>query len=647
MAPSRIAAVLLALAAVTTSSIGYGVEGAFSEVDASTVQGNYAKARRLLDEMAQGGDTEAMYRLANLYRAGVGIPQNLKESARLYEQAATAGHVPSQYMTGQCYERGIGTARDLVKAGQWYTRAARAGDSRAQERLQNLADKPTDLLTIIALPDEDAVLAQLTGRDLSITDDQGETLLMAASAAGHARVVSRLLASSLDVNQRDRAQRTALFYAAEQGRDSVIDALLGAGADPNVADRNGDTPLHVAIAHRHQSSVGLLTRHGANLSARNAAGWTAAQLAQAKGVAADPSKAAPTESLDPAARLAGLRKDKRFEGWPDLSVAAWSGDVKMVELLLGTADTNAHDALGHTALTRAVDQGQAAVVDVLLAHGARSDTMLPGGQTALQIAIEKDRDAIATALIAAGAPTDTVDAQGRFALGLAAARNDGQMTARLLEHHADPNVRGSGGRTALMIAAETGAVESVRGLLAHGAYATLADERGRSAVWYSAGTVDPTDLQLLLTALQQVPAKEKFSSDASGVSPLHRAVSAHAIDCVDALLKAGHDPNVASDSGSTPLHLAAIDGDLAAATLLTGAGATLNSRDSQGNTPLFRAANAHHFEMAKYLLQQGADPRIRNSNAASAYDLARANPEPQWLAMFDEHSRSVLSLLTR
>jgi ankyrin repeat protein len=61
---------------------------------------------------------------------------------------------------------------------------------------------------------------------------------------------------------------------------------------------------------------------------------------------------------------------------------------------------------------------------------------------------------------------------------------------------------------------------------------------------------------------------------------------------------------------------------------------------------LFRATSARHFEMAKYLLQQGADARIRNSKSASAYDLARDNPEPQWLAMFDEHSRSVLSLLT-
>ncbi len=644
MARSSFVAALL-LAALAAAPLRSDAVDDFSNVNASIVRGDYAKARRLLDEIARRGDPEAMYRLANLYRAGTGIPQNLTESLSLYERAANLGHVPSQYMAGQCYERGIGTTRDAAKAGQWYARAARAGDSRAAQRLTSLAARPADLLTIIGLPDESYVIAQLADRDLSTADEQGETLLMAAAAAGRVRVVAYLLSANLDSNQRDRAQRTALFYAAEQGQDGVIDTLLAAGAEPNVADRNGDTPLHVAIASRQKTSVDLLLRHGANLSARNGAGWSAEQLAKSKGIAANPSSA-PAESLDPAARLAGLRKDKRFDGWPELSVAAWNGDVQLVERLLETEDVNAHDAAGHTALSRAVDQGQVAVVDALLAHGARTDANLSGDQTTLLIAIEKGYDSIASALLAAGAPTDTVDAQGRFALGLAVTRSNPEMAAHLLERNANPNLRG-GGRTALTIAAEAGAVESVKALLDHGASATLADDHRRSPVWYSAGITDPSDLELFLAALGQVPPAEKFASDTSGVSPLHRAVSAHATECVDALLKARHDPNAASSSGSTPLHLAAFDGDLAAAALLTTAGAAVDSRDSQGYTPLHRATNAHQFEMAKYLLQQGADPRIRNSNSASAYDLARSNPDLQWLAMFDEHSRSVFSVLTR
>jgi ankyrin repeat protein len=221
------------------------------------------------------------------------------------------------------------------------------------------------------------------------------------------------------------------------------------------------------------------------------------------------------------------------------------------------------------------------------------------------------------------------------------------MLVQLLEHRADTNVRGNGGRTALMIAAEAGVNESLRTLLEHGANASLADEHGRTALWYAAGGGDSQDLTLLLTALEQIAVAQRFAADTSRITPLHRAVGAHAAECVDALLRAGHSPNVAADSGSTPLHVAAIDGDLASAALLTAAGAELDTRDSQGNTPLFQAAKSHRFEMAKYLLQQGADPRIRNSNSASAYDLARAESEPQWVAMFDENARSVLSLLTR
>jgi ankyrin repeat protein len=640
MARNSFAAFVL-IAAIGTAWAG----DAYGPVEDYMVKGSYGKAARLLDEMARRGDTEAMYRLANLYRAGVGIPQNLPESLHLYERAAQLGHVPAQYMTGQCYERGIGTAKDIAKAGDWYARAAKAGDTRAQQRLGNLADQPAELLAVMALTNEDAVLAQLHDRDLTVTDEHGQTLLMAAAAAGHARVIDQLIAAHLTVDQRDRGSRTALFYAAEQGHDAALEALLAAGADPNLADRNGDTPLHVAIARRHASSVNLLTRHGADLAARNAAGWSAAQLAQAKGVAADPSKASPTEALDGRARLAGLRKDKRFDGWPDLNVAAWNGNADLVRMLLPQADVNAVDGSGRTALMRAVDQGYEAIVAILLDAGARTDILPPGNQSVVALAIERGFDPIAVALLDAGAPSGTVDSQGRYPLGLAAARPDSAMVDRLLAHAADANQRAADGKTALMIAAASGATPSVQTLLAHGADATLVDAQGRSTLWYTAGGCDAQQMTLVLGALGNVDKRKRFVADAAGVTPLHRAVGSHADKCVNALLQAGHDPNVASESGSTPLHVAALSGDLVPATLLTAAGAKLDSRDSQGNTPLFVATKAHKYDMAKFLLQQRANPRIRNTNAVSAYDLARNDPDARWLAMFDEQAGSVLSLL--
>jgi ankyrin repeat protein len=243
----------------------------------------------------------------------------------------------------------------------------------------------------MALKSEDAVLGQLEGRDLTITDEHGQTLLMAAAAAGHARVIERLLAAKLMVDQRDRGGRSALFYAAQQGQDAALNALLAGGAEPNLVDRNGDTALHVAIGRRHTSSVDELTRHGADPAVRNAAGWSAAQLAQAKGVAADPSKDAPAEALDARARLAGLHNDKRFDGWPDLSVAAWSGDAELVGILAQQSDINAADSSGHTALSRAVNQDHQPIVILLLAARARTDIVLPGNQSVLALARARNR----------------------------------------------------------------------------------------------------------------------------------------------------------------------------------------------------------------------------------------------------------------
>lgn len=621
-------------------------DNSYAEIDEYIVKADYPKARRLLEEMSEHGETEAMYRLANMYRAGTGIPQDLSASLRWYEQAASLGYIPAQYMAAQCYERGIGTTKNIIKAANWYTKAARAGDARAQQRLDNLASKPAELLALMALDDEDRVLAQLRDRDLTVGDEQGQSLLMAAAAAGHVRVIRQLIASGAAPDQRDRANRTALIYAADRGEDAAIEALLDAGADPNAADRNGDTALHVATGRRHPSSVKLLTSRGADTAVRNSAGWTAAQLAEAKGIAADPSKGVASESLDARGRLAGLRKDKRFDGWPDLNVAAWSGDEEMVRLVLpaATASLNAIDGSGHSALSRAVDQGRVATVQILIDAGAKTDLLLPGGQSLVALAIEHGFDAVAEQLLAAGAPLNMVDTQGRFPLGLAATRSDSAMLDQLLVRGADPNVADGQGRNALMIAADSPATSaSLRALLTHGANIISVDATQRSAIWYAAGGCDPAQLTLLLDALRHHAVR--FPADTEGVTPLHRAVLGHGDGCVGLLLQAGHDPNVSSKSGSTPLHVAALKGDPRVAKLLVDDGAALNARDVQGDTPLYLAAKAQRYEMAEFLLKCGADPRIRNNNAVSAYDLARNASDKRWSTLFDEQSPSVLSLL--
>src|SRR5688572_8074949 len=70
------------------------------------------------------------------------------------------------------------------------------------------------------------------------------------------------------------------------------------------------------------------------------------------------------------------------------------------------------------------------------------------------------------------------------------------------------------------------------------------------------------------------------------------------------------DPSAVSRrdaQGRTALHHAA-EGNLAAVEVLVERGADLDARDKSGRTPLFVAVRANRYEIARYLLDRGADP---------------------------------------
>jgi uncharacterized protein len=88
-------------------------------------------------------------------------------------------------------------------------------------------------------------------------------------------------------------------------------------------------------------------------------------------------------------------------------------------------------------------------------------------------------------------------------------------------------------------------------------------------------------------------------TDKNGVTPLHRAVRFRSPAAVKELITQGADVNaVDSRTKSTPLHRAVTS---------TGAPATAGKTDSA-------------IEIAKLLLANGADPRIRNKNGKTPID---------------------------
>lgn len=121
-----------------------------------------------------------------------------------------------------------------------------------------------------------------------------------------------------------------------------------------------------------------------------------------------------------------------------------------------------------------------------------------------------------------------------------------------------------------------------------------------------------------------------------GDTALHLAAAGYRVEIVRLLLKAGANPNAATNHRrSSPLHYAADgfitgpawDADRQVATIrcLLDAGADLHAQDKNGATPLHRAVRTRCAAAVRCLLQAGSDPTRENHSGNTPFHLAVQN----------------------
>lgn len=85
-----------------------------------------------LRKAAEGGNTEAQYRLGMIHADGDGVPLDYREAAKWLQRAANEGHAEAQEALGWLYANGYGVRQDGGVAAQWYIKAATQGLPRSQ-----------------------------------------------------------------------------------------------------------------------------------------------------------------------------------------------------------------------------------------------------------------------------------------------------------------------------------------------------------------------------------------------------------------------------------------------------------------------------------------------------------------------------------
>jgi ankyrin repeat protein len=408
----------------------------------------------------------------------------------------------------------------------------------------------------------------------------------------HLAIVRSLLDAGAEVNAlgegANNGRCTPITMAAWGGHAPVIRLLVSRGADPNgapeqVARRH--RPIDTAARHGHAEAVEALIEAGAVYSLDHLL------MVGARG-RLEPILAA--DSAAAARPLAG--------GSPPLHLALTSSQgAALLELLVTHgADLAARDQVGRTALHVAIENQNLEAARWLIERGAPVDLLAAAGMG--------DAERVASLLAEDPSRARAVQADGMTPLFYAAWAGDVPSTRRLLEAGAAVSPRARrlwACLTPLHAALQRGHREVAAVLLEHGADVNACGDE-RELYW-------PT--------------------------PLHVAARWGTEADLLRLLEHGADPNAGSaapDTLNSALAWGVMARKVELVRLLLERG--LDLRHPRHREALHQAAQRGCSEMVRLLIENGADPGVSNGQGQTSLELARRSGHAEVVVLLEAHA---------
>jgi ankyrin repeat protein len=159
------------------------------------------------------------------------------------------------------------------------------------------------------------------------------------------------------------------------------------------------------------------------------------------------------------------------DGATALHWAAYLEDADIASLLIRAgAKVDAPNSYGVTPLVLAAENGNAKIITQLLKAGADPNGVVRAGETPLMLAARTGKVDAVTALLEAGAKINARETwNGQTALMWAAAAGHGPVIKALIDYGVDMSSRANAGTSPLQYAVRKGSIEAVRVLLDAGA----------------------------------------------------------------------------------------------------------------------------------------------------------------------------------
>ncbi len=485
----------------------------------------------------------------------------------------------------------------------------------------------------------------------------GQPALLAAAGTEEddAAGVQLLLKNRARVGTPGRGARTALHEAALAGHAEIVTALLAAGADPQLRDAAGRTPWLEAVRALHAGVVEQLAAHPLDVGMTDGEGRNAVMLAvagersalplvrrllelgvdpaqpdrhgrRAVDLAAESGRWAIVAALDPDYPLPAAVADSIGSGpaqadeRPPLALLRDGLQLGRLDGLPALARLCAPAELGGL-LHDPVLRGQPATLGWLLTHGADAEVLVQG-ETALSALLAQGAEAAASipVLLKHGASPAGPAGLARFLAACAqrdqAARGYEQLALDLLASGADPFAASPAGDPPLSLTVRLGWLRLLTALLEMGVDREARDSHGMTALHLAAALGRESALRCLVLHGASADARA-----ADGQTPLGVALASGRRDLADWLDWRGW-PLPRRALRPSDVVAAAMSGDADAVRRLLEFGFAVDAVDAQGCTGLLRAAGGGHSAAVDLLLARGADPQHAAQSGATPLSAA-------------------------